>query len=302
MQYNEWLEEWLNTCVKPTVKEHTLAMYDRTVRLHILPKLGECDISELSAQVLQAFIAEQTEIFSGNTVKGVIAILKSSLDAAKRMGVIAEHFADRITKPKTKEKQIECLSIAEQKTLENYILESGKDKLFGIVLCLYTGLRIGELLALRWEDIDFWSGILSINKTCYDTWQDGKYVKKFDEPKTANSRRFIPLPKQILSRLKMLKKHSKSEMIVNSEKVEQISIRSFQRTFALVLNKIGISHKGFHALRHTFATRALECGMDVKTLSEILGHKNPTITLSRYVHSMMDYKISIMNKLGKLLD
>lgn len=301
MQYKDWLNEWLNTCIKPTVKEHTIAMYERTVRLHILPKLGECGINELSAQVLQTFIAEQTETYSGNTVKGVIAILKSSLDAAKRMGVIDHHHADKIVKPKTKEKQIECFSIAEQKTLENYILRSGKDKLFGIVLCLYTGLRIGELLALKWEDIDFSSGLLFVNKTCYDTWQSGKYVKKFDEPKTANSRRVIPLPKQIVSRLKELKKRSKSDMIIG-EGDNEISIRSYQRTFDLLLKKLNIPHKGFHALRHTFATRALECGMDVKTLSEILGHKNPTITLSRYAHSMMDYKVSMMNKLGKLLD
>ena len=171
-----------------------------------------------------------------------------------------------------------------------------KDKLYGIILCLYNGLRIGELIALQWDDIDLNNGILTVFKSCHDS-KNGLVI---DEPKTVNSRRLIPIPKQLLPILKAKKKNSCSSYFV-SVKGNAVSVRSYQRSFELLLSRLNIAHKGFHSLRHTFATRALECGMDVKTLSEILGHKNPTITLNRYAHSLMEHKQDMMNRLGKLL-
>lgn len=184
----------------------------------------------------------------------------------------------------------------EQKQIEQAILNGKKDKLYGILLCLYSGLRIGELIALQWNDIDLTKGILTVSKSCHDS-KNGLVV---DEPKTVNSHRLIPLPKQLLPILKAKKKNSRSSYFV-SAKGNAVSVRSYQRSFELLLRRLNIAHKGFHSLRHTFATRALECGMDVKTLSEILGHKNPTITLNRYAHSLMEHKQDMMNKLGKLL-
>ena len=97
-----------------------------------------------------------------------------------------------------------------------------------------------------------------------------------------------------------MKKGSSSPLVIVGER-PPLSVRSYQRSFELLLKKTGIQRKGFHALRHTFATRAIECGMDVKSLSEILGHKNPTVTLNRYVHSLMEHKRAMMDKLGKIL-
>ena len=108
------------------------------------------------------------------------------------------------------------------------------------------------------------------------------------------------MPKQILSLLKGIKKCSECEYIV-ADGNKPVFVRSYQRTFELLLKKLNIPHKGFHSLRHTFATRAMECGMDVKTLSELLGHKNATITLNRYAHSLLEHKVDMMNRLGKLL-
>lgn len=124
------------------------------------------------------------------------------------------------------------------------------------------------------------------------------YCRVTDSPKTQTSRRVIPIPRQILPLLREQKKKSRSTFVVCEDRVQ--SVRSYQYSFSLLLKKLGIPHHGFHALRHTFATRALECGMDVKTLSEILGHKNSAVTLNRYVHSLMPHKHDAMNRLGKL--
>lgn len=173
-----------------------------------------------------------------------------------------------------------------------------RPKMFGIILCLYTGLRIGELLALEWSDIDFSKGELTVSKTCHDAKIENGYKRITDTPKTTTSRRVIPVPRQILPLLREQKKKSRSTFVVGEDRLQ--SVRSYQYSFSLLLKKLGIPHRGFHALRHTFATRALECGMDVKTLSEILGHKNPVVTLNRYAHSLMPHKHEAMNRLGKL--
>ncbi len=219
---------------------------------------------------------------------------------AHLIGLTPEYVANKIKRPKTVEKQVDCFTVGEQKKIEQYALHSPKDKLFGVVLCLYTGLRIGELLALMWKDIDFGKGLLFVSKTCHDGNDGCNHIRIIDSPKTVHSRRVIPLPKQILPLLKNLKKRANCDYII-ADGDKPVFVRSYQRTFELLLKKLGIAHKGFHSLRHTFATRALECGMDVKTLSELLGHKNTTVTLNRYAHSLLEHKTDMMNRLGKLL-
>ena len=302
MKYKNWLNEWLALYVKPTTKIRTYKKYQRQIELHILPALGEFELNDLTPTVLQRFTVDLSKKgLSANTVNGIISVLKSSLRRAVLLGVTDKEFTNSIVRPKGREKQVDCFSKEEQRIIEQYIFEKKKNKLFGVVLCLYTGLRIGELLSLTWDDVDLQKGIITVSKSCHDSWQNGEYVKVIDTPKTDCSERVIPIPKQLLSRLREHKKSSSGNYVICGERVHGGQIRSYQKSFELLLKRLKLLHKGFHALRHTFATRALECGMDIKTLSEILGHKNPMVTLNRYAHSMLEHKTEMMNRVGKLL-
>ena len=309
MKYKDWLEEWLEHYVLPTAKDKTFNRYSEIIHHHVIPKLGNLELSEISPIILQHFITELLqngnlktgEGLAVNSVNSIITVIQNSLRTAFNLGYIKEYSADKIKRPKAKEKAVTCFTVQEQKQIEQAVLKGKKDKMFGVLLCFYTGLRIGELLALKWSDIDFQKGILTVSRSCHDgKGQDGKYTRIEDTPKTLSSRRCIPLPKQLVPLIKEAKKKSRSDYVVaNGEK--PISVRSYQESFNLLLRKLKIPHRGFHSIRHTFATRALECGMDVKTLSEILGHKSPTVTLNRYSHSLLEHKKEMMNRLGKLL-
>lgn len=305
MKYNEWLGVWLENYIKPSVKQKTYNIYFQMIEKHINLEIGGYLLEDLTPMILQTFVTRLLNEGNLKTHKGlavstvnlIVTIIQSSLKTAFMLGEAKEYVADKIKRPRLAQKSVSCFSVAEQKKIEQAV--SAQDKMFGVVLCLYTGLRIGELLALTWQDIDFQRGLLSVSKTCYDGKTESGFGQIVDEPKTQSSKRVIPIPKQLLHALKELKRINKSDYVISSGG-KPITVRSYQRSFELLLARLGISHKGFHSLRHTFATRALECGMDVKTLSEILGHKNATITLNRYAHSLLEHKTDMMNKLGKL--
>ncbi len=298
MKYKDWLKTWLELYVQPTVKIRTYEKYGQIMRARILPTLGEYELRELTAETLQKFVVALCGRMSANSVNGTITILQKSLKTALVLGVTDKCYVDGIRRPKSQEKKVECFTLAEQRKIEQYVMQAKKSKLFGIVLCLYTGLRIGELLALEWTDVDLTKGLLFVNKSChYGKNRAGTYSRIVETPKTVQSERVIPLPKALLPYLKTLKKQGGDYVVSNNGK--PISTRSYQNSFSILLEKLHIPHKGFHSLRHTFATRALESGMDVKTLSEILGHKNPTVTLHRYCHSLIEHKTEMMNKLSK---
>ena len=308
MTYKKLMEEWLTHYIKPSNKQRTYEQYCKIAKIHILPRLGNYELTDLTPFILQKFVTDLTlsgnkrtgKGLSPNFVKTIISVVQNSLKTAHLVGYLPEYTANKIKRPKLVEKQVDCFTLAEQKKIETAALTAKKDKYEGIVLCLYTGLRIGELLALSWEDIDFEKSILTVSKTCRDGNINGKHVRILDTPKTENSRRQIPLSKTILKMLKEMKKHSKCEFVI-ADGDKPVFVRTYQRMFELLLKKLKLPHKGFHSLRHTFATRALECGMDVKSLSEILGHKNATITLNRYAHSLWEHKAEMMNKICKLL-
>lgn len=309
MKYKDWLNEWLDNYIKPSSKEKTYTRYYEIALQHINPHLGEYELNDLTAIDIQkyiTFLSKNGNLKNGtglapNSINSIITVIQGSLKVANSIGLLDKYIANKIKRPKIIEKQVSCFTFKEQKQIEKAILADKKLKMFGVLLCLYSGLRIGEVLALEWSDIDFVKMELTISKTCHDAKdKNGKFCRISNTPKTESSRRVIPLPMQLSKHLKKVQKNSSSKYVVgNNNKI--ISIRTYQKSFASLLKKLNIPHKGFHSLRHTFATRALECGMDVKTLSEILGHKTPTITLNRYVHSLMEHKKEMMNKLGKIL-
>ena len=299
MNYKEWLNFWLTNYVKTTCKRHTWVLYCHTVERRIVPYIGEVNLSELDLQTVQSFVNTLASsdgcALAANTVNGVITVLQGSLKVAYKLGHVPAYFGNKIRHPKSCEKKVESLTVLEQKQLEEYIARSDRLKLNGIVICLYTGLRLGELLALKWQNVDMRRAQLTVTSTCYCVGNE----RFLDSPKTAHSLRTIPFPRQLLPVFRKLHKRAKTEFVIE-EKGMPVGYRSMQRSFELLLKRLNLEHKGFHALRHTFATRALECGMDVKTLSELLGHKNPNVTLRRYAHSMLEHKKQMMNRLGRL--
>ena len=310
MKLKEWLDIWLNKYTKFAVKLRTYERYKYIIEKHIIPKLGEFDLDDLSAVTLQDYVLSELESgnlisskgLANNSVIGIVNVLKSALKLAKSLEISALYMSNKIKLPMATEKPVTAFEKWKQEKLEKYCLSSNKTNYLGIIICLYTGIRLGELLALTWNDIDFKSGIMTISKTAYRIKQNGKPQVVIDKPKTKNSSRLIPLPKQLLEILKRAKRISKSDFVLSTRTGGIVGTRAYQKTYERILKKLDIPYKNFHSLRHTFATRAIEMGMDVKTLSEILGHKNPVITLQRYTHSMLSYKTEMMNKMGKMLN
>ena len=309
MLYKDWLDEWLTNYIKPSSKDKTYKRYVNVVEKHLVPKLGNYELTEITPLVVQKYITELLQCgnlkngkgLSPNSVNSMIVVIQGSMEMSFVLGLTPRYEMDKLKRPKVAEKEVEVFSPNEQKKLEAAVMSDKRSKMKGVMLCLYTGLRIGELLALEWTDVDFQHMEITVSKTCHDgTDENGKYTRITETPKTENSRRVIPFPRQLLPMLREMKKDSISPYVISGN-AAVLSVRSYQRSFELLLKKLGIERRGFHALRHTFATRAIECGMDVKSLSEILGHKNPTITLKRYVHSLMEHKRELMNKLGKLI-
>ncbi len=306
MKLNQFMNIWLNKYVKHTIKFRTYYNYQNIIDNHINPILGNYELKDLSSSLIQDFIIQKLEngnlkngdSLAYNTINAIFTVLKQVLKCAYNLEEITKDITDRITLPPAKEKRIEVFDINEQKKLEKYCL-THKSNYFGIILCLYTGMRIGELLALKWDDLDLNKRLLNINKSVCTLKINGKYTFYVDTPKTKSSVRIIPIPKQLIFYLKRIKHNSNSDFVITTRYNTMVGTRSYQKTYANTLKKLGITYRNFHSLRHTFATRALELGIDVKSLSEILGHKSAVTTLNRYSHSLLSYKCEMMNKLGK---
>lgn len=310
MTTKELLFEWLDNYEKERIKARTYSRYQGLIELHIVPTLGDFDIKAISRRQLQEFLWQKKkdgnirtgETLSATSTNLMLTILNMAFEYAVDMELIEDNPCIRLKRAPDDRKKVEAFTRDEQRKLEAVIRNEDDRRLFGIILCLYSGLRIGELLGLEWSDVDLENGIITINKTIYrEKDESGEWQLCVDTPKTTSSERIIPLPSYIVEQLREHKATAKSQYVVENKKGERMSIRSYQYMFERLTEKAEVRKLNFHALRHTFATRAIECGMDIKTLSEIMGHKNASITLNRYAHSMMDTKIQMMNKLQQII-
>ncbi len=283
--FDDWLKIWLSS--QANLKPTTVQIYNSHIKNHISPHIGNMQIKKLNADTIQLFI-NKLEL-SPSTVKTIFSILNSALSAAAEKGYITDTHR-KIRVPKKEKSIVKILSLNEQHLLEKVLLN---DEDTGVLICLYTGLRIGELCALKWRDIDFENALLTVNGTQIRT----KNGLEISSPKSRMSKREIPIPQFLLNKLKAM---SKKSAFVISKNSKQYDLRTYRNHFKRLLKKANLPDIKFHSLRHTFATRALEVGMDYKTLSELLGHASVGITLDLYAHSLNEHKRKEMDKLSEL--
>ena len=307
--FKDWIYDWLIN-QKNYVKESTYANYSSIVFNHLIPSLGNYTLNELTQKLLQDFLLEKFKSgrldrkggLSEKTIKDIATVLKCSLKDAmnnNRMRMINLDF----TYPKNGYKnKLYILNKTEQNKISNYVVNNLTNRNIGILLSLYSGIRIGELCALKWSDIDFKKGVMTINKTLqriYIKDKDNKNISKIiiSTPKTKNANRDIPLNKEFSSILIKLKTKNNDYILSGNE--NYIEPRTYRKYFNKFLKEIKLNHINFHALRHTFATNCITLGVDYKTVSELLGHANVTITLNLYVHPQMSQKKKCINLICK---
>ena len=292
-----WLDE-----KEPDIKEQTYRRYRQCIDTHIIPYFGSIKCSAITQAVFDDFLKQKRLAgrldgkggLSQSTIRGMCIILQSVLLFAyqKKMGI---QEMIQIKKPKVEKKTVSVLRPNEQKKLEAFLLESPIDTNLAIYLALHTGMRIGEICALRWPDIDFAEQMLSIRSTVIRN-KSGQLA--IAPPKSETSQRTIPITRQLTNLLTEERKRNSSEYVFSSPRKDTfLNPRTLQYRFQAMLSQLGITKISFHALRHTFATRWIECGMDVKSLSEVLGHAGVQITLDIYVHSSNKLKREAIEKL-----
>lgn len=297
--YKDWIYTWLLE-KKDYIKESTYANYSNNIFNHIIPKLGNYYLNELNHKVIQDFLLElskngrkdNTGGLAEKTIKDITIIIKGSIKKGINEDKI-KHIELAFNYPKdNKENKLYVLTKREQNKITNYVLENINSRNIGLLISLYSGIRIGELCALRWEDVDFKKNCLTINKTIQRVYikDKNKNISKviITTPKTKNANREIPINKDFLEILKKVKSDKKHYILTGNEKY--IEPRTYRKYFNKVLDKLKIKHFNFHSLRHTFATNCISLGVDYKTVSELLGHANVNITLNLYVHPRYSQK------------
>lgn len=307
LTYDELLDSWLHTSQLNT-KESTHARYAHLIRTHIKPQLGKYQLSMLSTEIIENFIEFQltdgrldnTGGLAPKTVTDILTIVKSTIEYARYKGLPVICNLNKLT-IKKKEKEMRVLTQAEQDALIGVLIDDMDLYKFGVFLSLYTGIRVGELCALQWEDFNLAQTTLKIRKTMQriqDTENRAFSKTKIviTEPKSQCSVREIPLPSFVVDIARKFVSNPKSYVLTGNERY--VEPRTMQNRFKSYVKDCGISDANFHALRHTFATRCVEVGFEIKSLSEVLGHANVNITLNRYVHSSFELKCANMNKLS----
>lgn len=307
-EYSYWLDEWLMN-KKLNVKESTYIRYKNTIEKHIKPELGKYPICKISSSQIEKFTFDKLEKgridgkggLSPKSMSDILVIIKESFRYAQQtygVSIICSFERINFKKPP---KEIRVLSLSEEKRLLAVLLNDLDRFKIGVFICLYTGIRIGELCALQNKYISLSEKTIKIERTMQRLQDDNpNAVKKthiiITEPKSYAAFRTIPLPEFMVELIEPFL-GTPNSYILSGECKSFVEPRTMQNKFKSYLKAAQIESANFHALRHTFATRCVEAEFDIKTLSEILGHSSVKITLDKYVHPTMTLKRNNMEKL-----
>ena len=289
--------EWLNAIVN-RVKESTYANYTMKFEKHILPYFGEKLCISINSATINAFIKEKVDSgLSAGYVRDLFTVFKALLAYAQEEYSFKLSLKN-VSLPKAEKKKPHKMDDEQQKKLVGFIKSHIDLTGLGVLLSLFMGLRIGELCALKWADIDLEKRILTVSKTLQRIQVKGGSTKTrliLTEPKSETSKRSIPIPECLIEFLR--KFQVDPEQFVLSGKAKPIEPRTMQYRFTTILKNGNLPSVHFHALRHMFASNCVRLGFDIKSLSEILGHSGVEITLNRYVHSSFEQKTEFMDRL-----
>lgn len=289
---------------RPYVKQSTMAAYVLILENHILPTFGEDN--SLPEQSVQAFVLHKIESgLSTKSVKDILIVLKMVMKFGVKKEWMTYYEWDIKYPPSSENKVLDVLSVTNHRKILNHIQSHFTFMGLGIYISLSTGLRIGEICALKWSDINVTDGILTVNRTIeriYIIEGEKKHTELvINTPKTKNSCREIPMNKELLGMLKPLKKVVNDDYYILTNDERPTEPRTYRNYYKRVMEKLDIPKLKYHGLRHSFATRCIEVGCDYKTVSVLLGHSNISTTLNLYVHPNMEQKKRCIDKLFKSL-
>lgn len=299
MTYGAWLGEWMRGR-ELFLKEATAAMYMQNIKRHILPEFGALPLKEVTEERLQTAVflwlkegrCDGKGGLSERTVRGLVTMIKASLRAAARAGYSTAGELEIRFPPRDTTSRLKVFTPAEQALLTQHIYLNLTPKNVGLLFCMHTGLRIGELCALRWGDIDLEQRTVTVCRTiqrisCQEAQGQTKIV--VTTPKTSHSVRTIPLSTLLCPVLRRIHPgNGKAYLLTGTTHCTEP--RTYRDYYNRLRDKLGLPGVTFHGLRHTFATRLIENGADYKTVSELLGHASVNITLNLYVHPHMEQK------------
>lgn len=300
---------WLNES-KPQIKHSTYVKYYNIIYNHIIPEIGKHKISFLDTALIRQFVDEKLtsgklngcDGLSPKTVKDILSVLRLVIVYSNNMGITCNCRFDSIN-IKSGDKNIEVLSKSQQDKLTSYLINNFNNTSLGILICLYTGIRIGEICALKFDDISMVDKTVHIRKTMqrvqnFAPLKERKTDVIISTPKSKSSVRDIPMPEFLITAITKNNIYVPKAYLLTGESHNYVEPRTLENRFKSCIRSCGIANVSFHTLRHTFATRCIELGFETKSLSEILGHSSVNITLNRYVHSSMELKRMNMEKLN----
>ncbi len=297
INFNQLAEEWLQF-KKSKVKESTYLSYKYLINNKFAKIIGNKTLDELVNFNFNEYIDTLLMRLSNKTTKDTVVILKCILKYAE-LKYDKNYKLNLISSPTIYKKEITIFSEKEKRRIEKKCLKSDNIKAIGIIISMYTGLRIGEVCALKWNDINFEDRVLNVTHTLQRVYVSKNNTKViYTTPKTQHSMRKIPLNNNLYVVLKNYSKlYPNDAFILSGDRNKWVEPIAFRYTYTKLLKLAKVKYKKYHTLRHTFATKCINVGMDVKSLSEILGHANVTITLNTYVHSSFATKNKYINRL-----